>query len=75
MFFSVYKDNFGSDRIGMNIGPDTYAYVYMETALLRPGTLNFLDKYGYYGQNTKEFKSFDELVNELRRLIKIYTDL
>lgn len=72
MFFNEYKPLFGSDRIAIAIAPDTYSYIYMETALLRTDTRDFLDKYGYQNQNTKEWKTLEELVNELRRLVEIY---
>jgi hypothetical protein len=72
LFFNEYKSSFGSDRIAICIGPDTYSYVYMETCLLMPNTLDFLDDYGYSDQSTKECKTFEELIIELRRLIEIY---
>lgn len=72
LFFNEYKSSFGSDRIAICIGPDTYSYVYMETCLLMPNTLDFLDDHGYSDQSTKECKTFEELIIELRRLIEIY---
>ena len=74
MFFNQYKPSFGSDRIAISIAPDTYCYVYMETALLRIGTLNFLDKYDYRNQDTKEWKTLEDLIGELRRLVGIYNN-
>lgn len=74
MYFNKYKPLFGCDRIGITAAPDTYSYVYMETALLQVDTMKFLDKYGYSNQNTKEWKSLDSLVEELRRLVNIYND-
>lgn len=74
MFFNKYKPSFGSNRIAIGIGPDTYSYIYMETCLLRIGTRQFLDQYGYTKQNTKEWKCIDDLVDELRQLVNIYND-
>jgi hypothetical protein len=74
LFFNKYKPSFGSNRIAIAVAPDTYSYIYMETALLRIDTRDFLDKYDYHNQNTREWKTLDELTNELRRLVKIYND-
>ncbi len=74
MYFNIYKPAFGSDRIAISIAPDTYSYVYMETALLRIGTRDFLDKHDYRDQQTKEWKTLEALIGELRRLVGIYND-
>jgi hypothetical protein len=72
MFFLKYKKDFGCNRISIVIGPDTYATVFMETALLQPGTRDFVDKYGYTNQDTKMFGNIDNLLQEMRRIIEIY---
>ena len=72
MYFKKYKPSFGSDRIAIAIGPDTYNHVFMETALLRPDTRDFLDKYGYVNQDTKEWISIDLLLEEINRIVNIY---
>jgi hypothetical protein len=64
--------NIGFNRIALGIGPDTYCSHYMETALLRQGTRDFLDKYGYQSQDLLCFQTIDDLIGELRRLVKIY---
>ena len=46
----------------------------METALLRIGTRDFLDKYDYRNQDTKEWKTLEALIGELRRLVGIYNE-
>ena len=74
MFFNKYKPSFGSDRIAISIAPDTYTCLYMETALLRIGTRDFLDKYDYQNQETREWKTLETLIGELRRLVGIYND-
>jgi len=63
------------NRIAFSIAPDTYNTVFMETALLQNSTLDFLDNFGYENQQTKEWKSLDDLIDELRRLVFIYIDL
>lgn len=72
IFFPKYKMSFGSDRIGFTIAPDTYGNCFIEMALLQPGTLNFLDLYGYENQEPKLLNSFEEVVIEFQRIYDIY---
>ena len=74
MFFKCAKNGFRCNRISIQIAPDTYSILFMETSLLQPGTTDFVDEYGYKDQDVKRFKTWEELISELRRMVDIYKE-
>lgn len=72
ILFPSWKSQFGSDRIAITIGPDTYCSHFMEICLLRPDNQDFLDRWGYQNQDTKEFDNFEDLLEEVLRIWEIY---
>lgn len=70
--FLKWKPQFGTDRIAIAIGPDTYCSHFMEVCLLRPNTRDFLDKWGYQNQDTNVFDNWEDLLTEILRIYDIY---
>jgi hypothetical protein len=60
------------DRIGLAICPDSYELCYMETALLQRSGEEFIDALGYKDGETKKWLVWNDLLEEISRLLEIF---